>query len=73
MSRFHFKHFSLCHDRSTMKVGTDAVLLGAWVALKPDDWVLDIGTGCGVIPLMLAQRGIAKAHAAKTNARYIQL
>ena len=63
MSRFHFKHFSLCHDRSTMKVGTDAVLLGAWVAVKPDDWVLDIGTGCGVIPLMLAQRGIAKAHA----------
>lgn len=63
MSRFHFKHFSLCHNRSTMKVGTDAVLLGAWVAVKPDDWVLDIGTGCGVIPLMLAQRGIAKVHA----------
>lgn len=63
MSRFHFKHFSLCHDRSTMKVGTDAVLLGAWVDVKPTDWVLDIGTGCGVLPLMLAQKGIAKAHA----------
>ena len=63
MSRFHFKHFSLYHDRSTMKVGTDAVLLGAWVDVKPTDWVLDIGTGCGVLPLMLAQNGIAKAHA----------
>lgn len=46
-----------------MKVGTDAVLLGAWVEIKPTDWVLDIGTGCGVLPLMLAQRGIAKVHA----------
>lgn len=63
MKRFHFKHFSLYHDRSTMKVGTDAVLLGAWVALKPTDWVLDVGTGCGILPLMLAQRGIAKVHA----------
>ena len=63
MTRFHFKHFSLYHDRSTMTVGTDAVLLGAWVDVKPTDWVLDIGTGCGVLPLMLAQKGIAKVHA----------
>ncbi len=63
MTRFHFKHFSLYHDRSTMKVGTDAVLLGAWVEVKPTDWVLDVGTGCGILPLMLAQRGIAKVHA----------
>lgn len=63
MSRFHFKHFSLCHERSTMKVGTDAVLLGSWVEVKPTDWVLDIGTGCGILPLMLAQRGVAKVHA----------
>lgn len=63
MTRFHFKHFSLYHDRSTMKVGTDAVLLGAWVEVKPTDWVLDVGTGCGILPLMLAQREIAKVHA----------
>lgn len=63
MKRFHFKHFSLCHDRSTMKVGTDAVLLGAWAEVLPTDWVLDIGTGCGILPLMLAQKGVAKVHA----------
>ena len=63
MKRFHFKHFSLFHDRSTMKVGTDAVLLGAWAEVQPTDWVLDIGTGCGILPLMLAQKGIAKVHA----------
>ena len=72
MSRFHFKHFSLCHDRSTMKVGTDAVLLGAWVSVKPTDWVLDVGTGCGVLPLMLAQRGIAKVHAVDLDASSAQ-
>ena len=63
MSRFHFKHFSLYHGNSTMKVGTDAVLLGSWVDAKPTDWVLDVGTGCGILTLMLAQRGIAKVHA----------
>ncbi len=72
MSRFHFKHFSLYHDRSTMKVGTDAVLLGAWVKVKPTDWVLDIGTGCGVLPLMLAQKGVAKVHAVDIDAASAQ-
>lgn len=61
--RFHFKHFSLNHGNSTMKVGTDAVLLGAWVEVKPDDEVLDIGTGCGILPLMLAQRGVSTVDA----------
>lgn len=68
MKRFHFKHFSLYHDRSTMKVGTDAVLLGAWVDVTPTDWALDIGTGCGVLPLMLAQKGVAKVHAVDLDA-----
>lgn len=39
-----------------MKVGTDAVLLGAWAELSGAQQVLDIGTGCGVIALMAAQR-----------------
>jgi tRNA1Val (adenine37-N6)-methyltransferase len=39
-----------------MKVGTDAVLLGAWVDISNTNRILDIGTGCGIIALMLAQR-----------------
>src|SRR5688572_28245976 len=54
--QFHFKQFSVRHDRSGMKVGTDGVLLGAWVEVKNAKRLLDIGTGTGVIALMLAQR-----------------
>ena len=60
---FHFKHFSLFHHRSTMKVGTDAILLGRWIEVKPTDVVLDIGTGCGLLPLMLSQKGVAQVDA----------
>ena len=60
---FHFKRFSLYHHRSTMKVGTDAILLGRWVEVRPTDVVLDIGTGCGLLPLMLMQKGISHVDA----------
>ena len=60
---FHFKHFSLYHHRSTMKVGTDAILLGRWTEVNPTDIVLDIGTGCGLLPLMLLQKGVAHVDA----------
>ena len=60
---FHFKHFSLYHHRSTMKVGTDAILLGRWTEVNPTDVVLDIGTGCGLLPLMLSQKGVAQVDA----------
>lgn len=60
---FHFKHFSLYHHRSTMKVGTDAILLGRWTEVKSTDVVLDIGTGCGLLPLMLSQKGVGHVDA----------
>lgn len=61
MQAFHFKQFSIRHSRSGHKVGTDGVLLGAWtdLSLRPYT-ILDIGTGTGLIALMLAQRSSAE-------------
>ncbi len=52
---FHFKRFSVAHAESSMKVGVDGVLIGAWADCQGDS-ILDVGTGCGVIALMMAQR-----------------
>lgn len=52
---FRFKQFSLRHDRCAVKVGTDAVLLGAWTDFSMVKRILDIGTGCGVLALIAAQ------------------
>ena len=51
---FQFKQFVIEQELCAMKVGTDGVLLGAWA--RGGQWVLDIGTGTGVIALMMAQR-----------------
>lgn len=64
---FHFQQFSVSQDRCAMKVGTDGVLLGAWVPLPAQSTaqqsttqqpiaMVDIGAGTGLIALMLAQR-----------------
>jgi len=62
---FQFKQFTVWHDKCAMKVGTDGVLLGAWATANnaestqaPDTkfHVLDIGTGTGLIAIMIAQR-----------------
>lgn len=53
---FRFKQFAVLNDRTAMKVGTDGVLLGAWCPVEGAERVLDVGTGCGVIALMVAQR-----------------
>jgi len=56
---FYFKQFKVEDGRSTMKVGTDAVLVGAVTEVESVANILEIGTGCGVIALMLAQRSQA--------------
>jgi tRNA1Val (adenine37-N6)-methyltransferase len=53
---FQFKQFSVEDERSSMRVGTDSVLLGSWIKAGNFSKILDIGTGCGVIALMMAQK-----------------
>lgn len=53
---FQLKHFTIWQDRCAMKIGTDAILFGAWVNAKGNLHILDIGTGTGILALMLAQR-----------------
>ena len=54
---FRFKQFTIQQEHVAMKVGTDGVLLGAWASVPgPGSRVLDVGTGTGLIALMMAQR-----------------
>lgn len=56
-SIFQFKQFNIHQDKTAMKIGTDGVLLGAWVEIKDHvNSVLDIGTGTGLIALQIAQQ-----------------
>ena len=51
---FQFRKFTIFQDRCAMKVGTDGTLLGAWA--RGGKRILDIGTGTGLVALMMAQR-----------------
>lgn len=60
MKLFKFKQFVVNQDRCAMKIGTDAVLLGAWSPIESNPYsVLDIGAGTGILALMMAQRSQA--------------
>lgn len=58
---FKFKQFTIEQNRCAMKIGTDGVLLGAWVSIDNNPYsILDIGAGTGIIAMQLAQRSDAE-------------
>lgn len=65
---FRFKQFTVFHDKCAMKVGIDGVLLGAWTDVSNAESILDVGTGSGLIALMLAQRSEATVTAIDIDA-----
>jgi tRNA1Val (adenine37-N6)-methyltransferase len=70
---FRFRQFTLHHHQSTMKAGTDAMLLGSWLPLTGQEQrVLDVGTGSGIVALMLAQRSQAFIHAIDIHQASVQ-
>ncbi|MCK9204887.1 MAG: methyltransferase [Bacteroidales bacterium] len=64
---FRFKQFEVDDIRSTMRIGTDAMLLGSWATPSPTSDILDIGTGCGVIALMMAQKSSGHIYAVEID------
>ncbi len=60
MGTFYFKEFTIQQNQAAMKVGTDSILLGSWVAISSAvNSILDIGAGTGILALMMAQRSDA--------------
>ena len=55
MSKFLFKQFEVAHDKCVFKVGTDSILLGSWITGEYRS-VADLGSGCGLLALMCAQK-----------------
>ena len=60
---FRFKYFNVCDEQSTQRVGTDSMILGAWSEPHDSGHILDIGTGCGILSLMMAQKSIGSIDA----------
>jgi len=66
---FRFREFEVRQNDSVHKVGTDGVLIGAWAITDPaDEYIMDIGTGTGLIAMMLARRSAAIIHAIEPDA-----
>ena len=59
---FTFKQFHVEHDRCGMKVGTDSIILGSWLASEKRQHILDIGTGSGLLALMMAQHNAPRCN-----------
>lgn len=55
-SAFQFQKFAIKQEHCAMKIGIDSVLLGAWCPIDNASTILDVGTGTGILSLMLAQR-----------------
>lgn len=55
-TEFNFQQFSVRQADCAMKLGTDSVLLGAWCDVGAARRILDVGTGCGIVALMSAQK-----------------
>lgn len=58
---FQFKQFYVRHDRCAMKVGTDSIMLGSWAEPGLAQHILDIGSGSGVLSLIMAQKSVDSA------------
>lgn len=69
---FRFKQFDVYQEQTAMKVGTDGVLLGAWTEVLNAQSILDIGSGTGLLSLMLAQKSTAKITALEIDSKAIE-
>jgi len=57
VSGFKFKQFTIHQDKTAMKIGTDSILFGSWLKMNPCyKSILDIGSGTGLLSLMMAQK-----------------
>ena len=72
-THFSFKQFTIHQDQTAMKVTTDACIFGAYIPINETKEILDIGTGTGLVAMMLAQRTKAQIDAVEIeNSAYNQ-